>query len=153
LVTVPTEFRDPKKSLKLAQRAVAKVDDPSYWNTFGTALYRSGKFVQAIEVLNTSLKRTRNPLAAYDHYVLAACYVELGEIKSASEHFSKAEVEFNKFRSMGTPAEIQELEAFRTEAKKLMASNRRQRPLLFQTLDQMLLELVRKLYWPWPPKR
>jgi serine/threonine protein kinase len=153
LITGPTEFRDPKKSVKLAQRAVAKVDDPSYWNTLGTALYRSGKFVQAIEALNTSLKGTSNSLAAYDHYVLAACYLELGEIKSASEHFSKAEEEFIKFRTMGTPAELQELEAFRTEAEKLMAYSRTQRRPLIQALDGTLLELVRKLNWAWPSSR
>lgn len=152
-ITVPAEFRDPAKSVKLAKRVVAKVDDPSYWNTLGTGLYRSGNYKAAIEALNKSVEGTHNSLVAYDHYVLAACYIELGKFETAFEHFSEAEVHFEKLRAEQTPEQLKELETFRAETSSLIGYSKSQKQSQIDSLDRYLPELLQKLNWAWPNKR
>jgi len=55
LITGPEEMRNPEQALRLAQQS-AKMQpfNPDFLNTLGAALYRSGKYKQALMILQTT---------------------------------------------------------------------------------------------------
>jgi tetratricopeptide (TPR) repeat protein len=86
LVAGPKELRDARAALELA-RKVAEHEPRHflYLNTLGVALYRNGKYTEAISVLEKSLAAGRGSSDAFDLFFLAMCHHQLGEPAKARQ--------------------------------------------------------------------
>jgi WD40 repeat protein/Tfp pilus assembly protein PilF len=124
LVTGPKELRDAREALPLARKAAEqKPQTATYLNTLGVVLYRSGKYAEAISVLEKSLAAGRGSSDAFDLYFLAMCDHQLGEATKAKECYERAAKWVNDQREI--PAQwAADLIAFQAEADDLLAHAR-----------------------------
>jgi tetratricopeptide (TPR) repeat protein len=90
LVAGPKALRDPQAALPLARKAVELDPQIVYLNTLGVALYRNGKYTEAISVLEKSLAASRGRSDAFDLFFLAMCHRQLGEPDKAKECYDRA---------------------------------------------------------------
>jgi WD40 repeat protein len=120
LVAVPESDRDPTRALPLARRAVALApDNDLYLNTLGLALYRAGRYTEAIPILERSLGNNNSLSIPYDLFFLTLCHAKLGHAGRARACFDRA-VTWLKTNSKMVGQGDTELPAFRTEAELLL---------------------------------
>ncbi|MBN1831662.1 MAG: tetratricopeptide repeat protein [Deltaproteobacteria bacterium] len=66
LVTMPDkEFRNPKRAIELAEKAVAMERSPSYLDTLAEAYYVNGSIQKAIETINEAISLNPRNIAYY----------------------------------------------------------------------------------------
>jgi serine/threonine protein kinase/WD40 repeat protein len=120
LVAGPESDRDPTRALPLARRAVALApDNDLYVNTLGLALYRAGKYSEAISVLERSLGNHNNLSTPYDLFFLTLCHARQGDVGRARACIDHA-VTWLKTSSHPIGQGDQELKLFRAEAEALL---------------------------------
>ncbi len=84
------EFRDPAKSIKLAQAAISLAPDQwEYWNTLGVARYRARQWNEALAALDRSCQLGGGG-NAFDFFFIAMAYHQLGQKEKADEFYLKA---------------------------------------------------------------
>ncbi|MGO9465537.1 MAG: protein kinase domain-containing protein [Isosphaeraceae bacterium] len=121
LVTGSLVKRDPERALALARQAVRLA--PNEWlylNTLGLVLYRAGRSLEAVDVLERSLAAGRGELDALDLFFLAMAHHDLGHPGQALTCFDRAVQWWEGHKKPG-PQYVQELIAFRAEAEALLA--------------------------------
>jgi serine/threonine protein kinase/WD40 repeat protein len=120
LVTGPGELRDAKAALPLARKAVElEPETASYQNTMGVALFRNGRYSEAIPVLEKSPAASRGDSDAFDLFFLAMSHQRLGDKAKAKGCFDRAMKWVNEHRA--TSQWSAELAAFQAEAEGLLA--------------------------------
>jgi WD40 repeat protein len=123
LATGPAELRDPAHALVEARRAVElEPDRATFLNTLGAALYRNGKFAEAIPVLERSLRGQAGQADAFDLFFLAMCHHRLGDAAKAKDCRQRAERWFRTHKNRLPMSEWEEeLTAFQTECDAVLA--------------------------------
>jgi tetratricopeptide (TPR) repeat protein len=114
------EFRDPKRAVTLATRAVG-LDPNSWtiWNTLGVAHYRAGDCRDAVVALEKSSElRGNGDRGSFDWFFLAMAHCRLGDREQARTWYDKAVARMDK--SWRNPQEEEELKRFRAEAAALL---------------------------------
>lgn len=116
LATCPDiKLRDPAEAVELAQKAVRlKPNEGYYWNTLGTARYRTGDWKAAITDLETSMK-LRKGGDANDWFFLAMSHWQLGDKEQAAKYYQQAVTWMDKHAPQDA-----ELLRFRAEAAELL---------------------------------
>jgi tetratricopeptide (TPR) repeat protein len=128
LATAPDPLRDPSKALEHARHAVRlSPGEPLYLNTLGVALYRAGKFAEALPTLEKSLATGKGRTAAFDLFFLAMVHHRLGHRPEARACFDRAMSWLRDHPSLPAPYAA-ELAAFGAEAEKLLAVPRASLP-------------------------
>jgi tetratricopeptide (TPR) repeat protein len=90
-VRVPGVVADPQLPVKLAERALAKEPgDSNYLNTCGAALYRAGRFEDAVKRLQEAIKAEGAEGTVWDFFFLALAHHRLGNAAEARQWFDKA---------------------------------------------------------------
>jgi serine/threonine protein kinase/WD40 repeat protein/Tfp pilus assembly protein PilF len=127
LLTCPKEHRDPKAALPLAQKAVSLATEPAdkqqvgiYENTLGVALYRAGRFAEAVPILESSLRDIPGLADAHNLLFLAMCHARLGEVDKAKECYEGAKRWRNEKSGSLQPGWAEELDEFQAEADALL---------------------------------
>jgi tetratricopeptide (TPR) repeat protein len=87
-------------------------------NTPGVVYYRLGQYQPAIATLERSLREGKGEAAAFDLFFLAMSYHQLDKPADAQKAYQEA-IEWQLQAKM-RPDEIEELNAFRAEAKALL---------------------------------
>jgi tetratricopeptide (TPR) repeat protein len=129
LVTGPAKERDPARALPLAQKAVALMpDQPMFLNTLGVVYYRLGRYPQAVETLERSLREAKGEYAAHDRFFLAMCHARRGEAAEAKGCYDRAVQWVQGRQDRLHVKEKQELDAFRAEAAAELAKGPRAGP-------------------------
>jgi tetratricopeptide (TPR) repeat protein len=100
LVDCPDKsIRDPERSLRLAQAAVAAMPEQgNYWNTLGLAFYRTGDFAAAEKALEQSMA-LRDGGNGYDWFFLSMACWQLSEKVQARAWYEKAVRWFDQERT------------------------------------------------------
>jgi uncharacterized protein HemY len=88
-------------------------------NTLGVALYRNGKYTEAISVLEKSLAASRGDTDAFDLFSLAMSHHQLGKAAKAKECYDRAVKWMNEHQTSSQWRA--ELAAFQAEAEGLLA--------------------------------
>ena len=113
-------MRDPEKALSLARRAVDKApENAAYRNTLGVALYRAGRFAEAVEVLEANAKE-EHANVVHDWLFLAMSHHRLGHAKEAREYRDRA-VQWRRLQERPDAVLAAEFDAFRTEVEANLA--------------------------------
>jgi serine/threonine protein kinase/WD40 repeat protein/tetratricopeptide (TPR) repeat protein len=113
--------RDPALAVRLAELAVAlDPDDPSAQNTRGIALYRAGRFSEAVVALEKSLSVGKGQFDAFDLFFLAMAHQRLGHREDARPCFDRGVRWLHEHKNF-PPRQAQELAAFRAEAEAVLA--------------------------------
>jgi serine/threonine protein kinase/WD40 repeat protein len=121
LLTGPEKFRNAKEALPHAQQAdILSGGRAIYKNTLGVALYRNGKYKDAVSVLEKSLESSQGSQDAFDLFFLAMCHHELGDAAKAKECHDRAGRWFEERRGKLQASWIDELTAFQAEAKAVL---------------------------------
>src|SRR5262249_21839028 len=90
-LTAPTELRDVKAALPLAENAVRlAASDANYRNTLGVAYYRAGRYREAVELLRANLDKQEDQVLAFGLYFLAMSQQRLGETARARDYYDWA---------------------------------------------------------------
>ncbi|HTU21669.1 MAG TPA: protein kinase [Gemmataceae bacterium] len=123
LLTGPQELRDPAQALAEARQAVALEDyQATYQNTLGVALYRTGRFAEAVPVLERSLREGKGQTDAFDLFFLAMCHHRLGDAARARDYHDRS---IRWFQEQGpklrVPGWLEELTAFQAESASVLA--------------------------------
>jgi tetratricopeptide (TPR) repeat protein len=106
-----TEFRNPSESVQNARRATElEPEDGNFWNTLGTAYYRSEKWVEAKRALSHSMEM-RDGGDGFDWFVLALVQLKLGRKDEALSWYDKAVTWYHQSAPVS-----QELYRFQVEA-------------------------------------
>ena len=122
-VTAPPALRDPAKALTHAQRAVRLAPEMAiYHNTLGVALYRLGRYRDAVIELETSLATTSREFAPFDLYSLAMCQFHLGDYRRQSEGLPGTRPSALHDESRLVGLDIEENQVFRVEAEALLGN-------------------------------
>src|SRR5262249_18264660 len=109
LLVNPPTTREPKEALSLALNAVERApDNLGFQNTVGLALYRNGRFAEAVSVLTASLREPTGPIDAYSLFILAMCHHRLGNITRAREYHDRAGQWLDEYRADLTPIRLDE---------------------------------------------
>ncbi len=113
--------RDPALALRLAELAVAlDPADPTAQNTRGVALYRAGRFTQAVVALEKSLSAGKGQSDAFDLFFLAMAHQRLGHREDATQCFGRGVRWLDEHKNL--PArQAQELAVFRAETEAVLA--------------------------------
>jgi serine/threonine protein kinase/Tfp pilus assembly protein PilF len=116
LATCPhAEFRDPAKSIELAQAAVSIAPEQwEYWNTLGVARYRAHQWTEALAALDRSCKLDGGG-NAFDFFFMAMANHQLGQKVQAQAQYEKAMRE-----SESGAALIEPIHHLRQEAEALL---------------------------------
>jgi tetratricopeptide (TPR) repeat protein len=127
LLTGPKGLRDPEQALRAAQKAVElEREQFIYLNTLGVALYRNGKFAEAVPVLERSLREQEGQADAFDLFFLAMCHHRLGDATKAKDCRDRAADWFQKHKSqLAGSGWLQELTEFQAEAEQLLGIEKR----------------------------
>jgi eukaryotic-like serine/threonine-protein kinase len=116
LATCPDlKFRDPKRAVTLAKKAVGL--DPkqgNWWNTLGVAQYRAGDGKAVIAALEKSMELSKGG-DANDWFFLAMAHWQLGNKEEARKWYDQAV----QWMEKNQPKD-EELVRFRAEAEKLL---------------------------------
>ena len=121
LATGAEAQRDPVSAARLAAFAVALAPDESIsLNTLGVALYRAGKFSEAIEALDKSLAAGNGQYDGFDLFFLAMAHHRLGHREEARRSFDRA-LRWLQAQKNLAGQHAQELASFRAEAEKVLA--------------------------------
>jgi tetratricopeptide (TPR) repeat protein len=114
-------LRDPDDALRHARRAVELAPDENLnLNTLGVVLYRTGRFAEAVETLDKSLKAGGGRLAAFDLFFLAMAHHRLNHLEQARDCWKQADRWFEARRKNLPPQYLKELTAFRAEAETIL---------------------------------
>jgi eukaryotic-like serine/threonine-protein kinase len=123
LIAGAKSSRDPVRALPLARRAVALAPDVEpYVNTLGVALYRAGRYTEAIPVLEQSLAASSNLTIPSDLFGLVICHAKQGDGGRARAYFERASA-WVKANANLSPRMREELKDFRTEAEEALESS------------------------------
>src|SRR5262249_3962999 len=80
VLTGPPGERARKRALELIRKALqGEPAEPLYLNTLGVALYRNGRWTEALTALEKSLAASKGQSDAFDLFFLAMCHARLGE--------------------------------------------------------------------------
>ena len=91
LATGPKPERDPALAARLAAFSVALAPGEQVsLNTLGVALYRAGKFAEAITTLEKSLDAGKGQFDAFDLFFLAMAHHRLGHRPEARACYDRA---------------------------------------------------------------
>ena len=91
LATGPSPVRDANQAETLARSAMASDPEQAmYLNTLGVALFRTGKYGEAIETLEKSLSRGERFNQPYDLLFLAMCHAQAGDLEKARQYQNRA---------------------------------------------------------------
>src|SRR5262249_17801277 len=110
------KFRDPKRAVALARKAVEGAPkEGGYWNTLGVAHYRAGDWMAATAALERSMQ-LRDGGDAFDRFFLAMARWRLGKKEEARTWYDRAVAwtEKNKAALEKTPQQAEELRRFRS---------------------------------------
>jgi len=122
LATGPEPQRDPALAARLAAFAVALAPGEQVsLNTLGVALYRAGKFAEAITNLEKSLDSGKGQFAAFDLFFLAMAHQRLGHRLEARACYDRAVRWLNEQKGLAEQ-HAKELAAFRAEAEAVLAA-------------------------------
>jgi tetratricopeptide (TPR) repeat protein len=120
LATGPEPQRDPVLAVRLASFSLALTPGKqTSVNTLGVALYRAGKFADAITQLEKSLESVKGRTAAFDLFFLAMAHHRLGHVAQAHDCFDRAVHLEEGFKEL-PEHQARELATFRAEAKNVM---------------------------------
>jgi serine/threonine protein kinase len=127
-VLAPAAVPDASRVVELAEKAVARshtvaaVHRQAMLNTLGAALYRAGRFDEAIERLNEAVGMHSKGGTAGDWFFLAMTHARLGDTTTARQWYDKAarwmdenEITLEKNRRLA-----EELRRFRAEAAEAL---------------------------------
>jgi tetratricopeptide (TPR) repeat protein len=113
--------RDPALAARLAAFAVAlSPGEPSGLNTLGVALYRAGRFAEAIETLGKSLEAGKGRFDGFDLFFLAMAHHRLGHDAKARACYDRAVYWLGEQKSL-SERHAKELANFRAEAESVLA--------------------------------
>jgi WD40 repeat protein/tRNA A-37 threonylcarbamoyl transferase component Bud32 len=105
----------------LAKQAVTQDEtDFNLLNTLGVALYRTGRYQDAVVTLEKSLGKGDPGMAAYDLYFLAMCHFRLGDKTKATDCMKRAIASHERNASQLGATVLQELSRFRAEAESCL---------------------------------
>jgi Flp pilus assembly protein TadD len=124
------------KLVPLAEWAVAKwsAESPatrrSSLQGLGMALYRAGRFAQAIERLHEAIQAQAKGGDAWAHFFLAMAHQQLGQKDEARQWYDKGVewVEKNQHILEKNKPNQNELRRFRAEAAQLLGLDKRETP-------------------------
>jgi tetratricopeptide (TPR) repeat protein len=113
--------RDPALAVRLAELAVAlDPDDATALNTRGVALYRAGRFTEAVVALEKSLSAGKGQFDAFDLFFLAMARERLGHREDARQCFDRGIRWLDEHKNLPSQR-AQELAAFRAETEAVLA--------------------------------
>jgi tetratricopeptide (TPR) repeat protein len=96
---------------KLARFAVdSKPDNGYYRETYGAALYRAGKFKEAIEQLNIAIKKYGEGGSVWQQMFLAMAHHRLNNRKEARDWLTRAVRQIEATRKARKPGRLQQVE-------------------------------------------
>jgi uncharacterized protein HemY len=114
--------RNPEMAARLAAFSVAlSPDKEGRLNTLGVALYRAGRFVEAIETLKKSLEAGKGWFDGFDLFFLAMAHHRLGHGAQARACFGRAVHWLGEQKTLSA-RHTRDLAAFRAEAESLLRS-------------------------------
>jgi tetratricopeptide (TPR) repeat protein len=120
LATGPIEQRDPESAVMLARRSVESAPGRQHTlNILGVALYRAGKYAEAVSFLDRSLAVGKGERDAFDLFFLAMAHHRLGHLNPAHECFDRA-VRWWGGRNDLPAQYVAELTGFRAEAEAVL---------------------------------
>jgi Tfp pilus assembly protein PilF len=122
LLTGPEKLRNATEALPHAQKADGLAGGRALFkNTLGVALYRNGKYQEALQVLQQSLESSKGEQDAFDLFFIAMCHHRLGKAARARESYERAARWFQERRGRLQERWVEELTAFQAEATALLA--------------------------------
>jgi tetratricopeptide (TPR) repeat protein len=128
LATCPDARRDLSRALELSQRAAELAPGQAmFLNTLGVALYRAGRYAEAIPTLEKSLAAGLGRSDGFDLFFLAMAHHRLGHREQAGACYEQALLWLRDRRNL-TEQELQELTAFRAEAEAVLACSEGELP-------------------------
>ncbi len=130
LATCPnSKLRDPGRAVQLARRAIELAPkEGDHWNNLGVALYRTGDWKTAIEVLDKS-RQYRQGGDAHDFFFLAMAHCQLAHKDDALKWYKRAAewVEKNNELLANNPRWRENLRRFRLEADELLGMSEKKK--------------------------
>jgi serine/threonine protein kinase/WD40 repeat protein/tetratricopeptide (TPR) repeat protein len=121
-VTCPEKLRNLNRALTLAKKANAL--RPNHWfflNTLGVTYYRLGKYSEAVEKLESSLRDSQAQAGAFDLFFLSMCHARLGDSAKARDCYDRAVKWIGEHQGQLSPEWSEELRNFRAEADAVLA--------------------------------
>jgi serine/threonine protein kinase/WD40 repeat protein len=123
LIAGARSSRDPARAVPLASRAVSmSPDTETYVNTLGVALYRAGRYTEAIPRLERSLAANNNLSVPSDLFGLAICHAKRGERARARGYFERAMAWVKANPELSARLKV-ELNGFRAEAEEVLGDS------------------------------
>ena len=94
-------------------------DKAMFLNTLSVVQYRMGQYATAVVSLEKSLRTSKGESAGFDLFFLAMCHAKLGAPDKAKDCFDRA-VKWTDGKKDLSPRYVEELKAFRAEAKAVL---------------------------------